>query len=423
MEASRKGVLMVAQLLEPPHQLVACIEAATAQIADALTYEPVFLSPEDQRAALLALNEQERRTAALKLKLMAASEGMADQDGARDVATWVAQRTRADVGPLRAQQRLAKALDERWQQVAEAMAAGGVSFEQAQVIVRGLGDLPDYLDPEIIACAETHAVELAQDHSPKELRLLLRRILDVAAPEIAEAEDAKRLEREEQQAREDMRLTVKDKGTGSMRIIIDVPGAIGQRLLTNLHAYANPRKADGTLDSDADRIPYPKKLAQAFCALLEHLDPAKLPQHGGMATTLVVTITKESLEKDLAIGSILGGDALSATELRRMACTAKIIPAVLGGKGEVLDLGRGRRLFSAAQRLALALRAGGCQAEGCGVPAAWTEAHHLKPWSEGGNTDIKDAVAVCNHDHQRLHDRRWHHEFLPNGKIRFSRKQ
>ena len=112
---------------------------------------------------------------------------------------------------------------------------------------------------------------------------------------------------------------------------------------------------------------------------------------------------------------------MSATEARRMACTANIIPVVLGAKGEILDLGRTRRLFSAAQRKAT-LRDGGCRAEGCTVPARWCEAHHLNPWSGGGRTDLDDGVLGCSFHHHLFHDAAYTHEFLPNGDIRFHRR-
>ena len=43
-------------------------------------------------------------------------------------------------------------------------------------------------------------------------------------------------------------------------------------------------------------------------------------------------------------------------EARRMACDAGLIPVVLGGKSEVLDYGRMRRLYSGPQRVAMAIR-------------------------------------------------------------------
>ena len=136
----------------------------------------------------------------------------------------------------------------------------------------------------------------------------------------------------------------------------------------------------------------------------------------------MVTIGLESLQAQLGTGTIVGGEPLSATAIRRLACQANIIPVVLGGKGEILDLGRSRRLFSPAQRKAMVLRDQHCRAEGCTVPARWSEAHHLKPWAQGGKTDLDDGVFFCTFDHHRAHDPRFTHEILPNGDIRFHRR-
>ncbi len=95
---------------------------------------------------------------------------------------------------------------------------------------------------------------------------------------------------------------------------------------------------------------------------------------------------------------------------------------MLGGKGEILDLGRSRRLFSPAQRKAMRLRDQQCRAEGCSVPAPWCEAHHWIPWSKGGKTDLDDGVLGCSFHHHLLHDPRYTHEILPNGDIRFHRR-
>ena len=116
------------------------------------------------------------------------------------------------------------------------------------------------------------------------------------------------------------------------------------------------------------------------------------------------------------------GDTLTAAEARRLACTAQIIPAVLGGTSEILDLGRTRRLFSPAQRKALAIRDRGCRAEGCDIPAAWSEAHHHQPWSRGGKTDLKDGLLLCSFHHHRTHDPHWHTQRLPGGDVRYTRR-
>src|SRR5690606_16605593 len=105
----------------------------------------------------------------------------------------------------------------------------------------------------------------------------------------------------------------------------------------------------------------PKQLAEAFTQLLETLDPSRLPIHGGDATNVTVTISLADLKNDLGVATIDNGvpgdgfDTLTAAQARRLACSARIIPAVLGSNSEILDLGRGQRLFSKAQRRALLL--------------------------------------------------------------------
>ena len=92
-----------------------------------------------------------------------------------------------------------------------------------------------------------------------------------------------------------------------------------------------------------------------------------MPLHGGDATTLLVTIDFDRLRDGL--GTALVGDTpITVGQTRRLACTAKILPAVLGGDSEILDLGRARRLFSPAQRKAMAIRDVTCRAEGCDIP-------------------------------------------------------
>lgn len=115
------------------------------------------------------------------------------------------------------------------------------------------------------------------------------------------------------------------------------------------------------------------------------------------------------------------GETISPGLARRVACEAGIIPAVLGGNSEVLDLGRKKRFHTKAQRIKATIEQGGCIEEGCDAPPAMTQMHHPEKWSDGGGTD-GDAWMLCPSAHRRVHDSRYSHERLPNGKIRFHRR-
>jgi predicted restriction endonuclease len=70
----------------------------------------------------------------------------------------------------------------------------------------------------------------------------------------------------------------------------------------------------------------------------------------------------------------------------------------------------------------MAVRDEECRASGCEIPAAWCEAHHLRPWSAGGRTSVDDGVLLCGFHHHRAHDRAYDMTTLGNGDIRFHRR-
>jgi hypothetical protein len=105
---------------------------------------------------------------------------------------------------------------------------------------------------------------------------------------------------------------------------------------------------------------------------------------------------------------VLGTGTLLAPEtVRRIACDAAVIPVVLGTQGEVLELGRKRRLFSPGQLAALWLRDGGCTIPGCHAPPWWCDGHHVTHWANGGATDVGNAALLCGRHHTIVHQRGW----------------
>jgi hypothetical protein len=428
----------------------AVIDEALKTVADT---NPTFMSTTDKAAALTELVRLETRVSELRLRIMADATDVAVTTAARDVAGWLAHATRGRGQDARADQRLATAVDRHWQVVGTALRHGTVNLAQARVIVRALEHLPSGPDsgPEgvpadVLAAAEATLVDHAATLDPAQLATLGRHVLATLAPDLAEEAEARRLTRLEEEAHRQVRTTVRRLGNGLTRITADVPDAVGTRFATYLAAYTNPRRDPGCTGSPSGgaptgadpvgRLPHPRKLGHAFCRLLEAIDPHRLPVHGGDATTLVVTIDLDGLRADLATAGIIGapavpgdhttpagtGELITAAEARRLACNAKILPTVLGGASEVLDLGRARRLFTAAQQRALLLRDRTCRAEGCDIPGTWSEAHHWIPWQHGGRTDLDNAVLLCSHHHHKAHDPAYGADRLPTGDVRFTRR-
>ena len=159
--------------------------------------------------------------------------------------------------------------------------------------------------------------------------------------------------------------------------------------------------------------------------MIESYPAEHLPTTGGCSATVVVTMTLEQLLADLheaGVCTLDTGGRISATEARRLACTAGIIPMVLGGTGQVLDVGRRRRLHTEPMRLAMGVRDGGCTALGCETPPGRCHAHHDTPWSEGGTTTIATGRLLCPHHHRRIHDPKYETRRTPGGKVSFHRR-
>jgi len=424
------------------------VRASLKAVADA---NPAFMSVDDKALALRELVAAESQLAELRLRILGDAGDLADQTAARDAAGWLAQHTHTPYADARADLRLAHALDRERPVLAAAMREGAASLAQARVIDRALTSLPSAVDAETVVLAETHLVSAASEFGPRELGRIGRRILDVVAPDVAEAAEAARLAELETHAADRTRLTMRRLGDGTTRISSRVPDASATRLATYLEAFTSPRVdrpqddqgaagapqvAPGlraTAHDPVARLAYPKRMGQALIQLLEALDPTRLPLHGGDATTVVVTIDVDALRSDLATADLIGaglipgdeltGDRLSAAQARRLACTAKILPVVLGGDSLPLDLGRTRRLFNAPQRKAMLVRDRTCRAEGCDVPGTWCEAHHLDPWHAGGRTNLADGALLCSHHHHRIHDSAFRPERLANGDFRFHRRR
>ena len=404
------------------HPLLAAVRACEAAFDELGEVDPLYADGASKQALLVELTRLSARVTALRAQVLAVSADLAVETGSRSAATVLAVETRTSHREAIAAERVGLALRDRWTGVGDAVSAGWVTWEQACVLVRCLDDLPDERDPELRTKAEAHLVAEAGQFQPVALRRLGRHVLEVIAPDIADAEQERAKLAEERRARAATRLSFRPRGDGSTDLYARLPDAVASRLRVYLDAYTSPRRMPWA-ESEVDRLSLTRRRGEAFCALLEHIPSDGLPTHGGAATSVMVMVDLDTLRTGLGLAESSTGETITAGEARRLACTAGIAPIVLGGKSEVLDLGRTRRLFSPAQRKALAIRDRTCRADECDIPAAWCEAHHASaPWSRGGLTDLKDGLLLCPFHHHRAHDPAWRTDRMPDGRVRFNRR-
>ena len=388
--------------------------------------------------------------------------------------------------------------------VAQALASGEITAEQARVIAQTANDLP----AEVGESSKQHAVEVltklaSQDRTrPEVLARHRQMILEMVAPEIAEERLQQELERSERSAYERRGVTLSPYGESEYRLRgilpaeaaavvkaaldplcapgqatpdadanrrIDASGATtassattgfnradgygaadglgsatgsdrvsGSGSASGFGCASGSDRADGCCAADGlgsatgsghadgpggrDSRNAAARRADALVEICRRiLDAGELPESGGEKPHLVVTMSWEQLRDQVGAGLLDTGDLLTPETVRRLACDATIIPAVLGSDGQVLDVGRARRLIDGPLRRALVLRDRGCAWPGCERPSRWCHGHHIQAWVDGGPTSLANSVLLCGFHHREIHKGWWkvriagdgHPDFIP----------
>ncbi len=142
------------------------------------------------------------------------------------------------------------------------------------------------------------------------------------------------------------------------------------------------------------------------CRRLHNSDT--LPHAHSASARITVTMSIEDLRDQLDTQGLLPtGDTLSAAVVRRLACDADIIPAILGSQGQVLDVGRTQRLVTPGIWNALVLRDHHCAFPGCTRLPLACDAHHITHWADGGKTSLDNLILLCRKHHTITHQTPW----------------
>ena len=331
-----------------------------------------------------------------------------------DTATWLRGTNHFSLRSARREVAVASAMTARFTGTGGALAAGRVSGEQAAAIVRVLDDLPADLQVDQVEAAEQTLLGFAREFDPQGLTRLAKATLDVVAPEVAERADAERLAWQEREAERTKYLRWSPDGHGSLLVWAKMPMVAGEALREVVEAIAAGAPVTG---DDGDRIPLEVRRANALVGVVDaYVSSGAAPEKGGDRPRVTVLLDLETLRRGLSDAVLVGPDErLTAGDARRLACDADLLPMVLGGPSQVLDVGRTRRLFTDDLRQALVVRDRGCVFPGCEKPPRSCEAHHLIPWWSGGRTSLDNGALLCPPHHRLVEPdphvpdhRQWH---------------
>jgi hypothetical protein len=371
---------------------------------DCATTPAWSLSDGELVACIQAAFRALQQLTAVLLHLIREADGrnLSGLHGASSGGVWLRELLRVSIRTGRQWINLARVLDQR-PALDAALASGTLNVEQAQVIAAAIADLPDEAGIEDTDKAETALIGYADQFEPTALGKLGTRILANVAPQIAEAAEAKKLAEEEKRAHKTRAFTLTPTHDGRVR----VSGWLEREAAAIVNAALDPLCTPARGDELDMRTPTQRR-ADALTEVCDlALRSTELPENGGDRPQVVVTVPFDVLSRQLGAGMLDTGEPLSPTQVRRLACDAMVIPAVLGGDGQVLDLGQARRLFTGPVRRALVLRDGGCAFPGCDRPPRWCDGHHIKGVLDGGPTDVDNGVLLCKFHHGVIHHGDW----------------
>ncbi|UIJ34266.1 HNH endonuclease signature motif containing protein [Allobranchiibius sp. GilTou73] len=359
----------------------------------------------------------------------ALGRGTVANSTATGAPAWVAQQARG-VDPVVVRRVGAVGVDcadPRNTVVADALASGAATVPVAAAALR---EVPQIL-PQL-PCADRDDLLgrylSLSSFGPRALRELSTRIRGEYAPE--------HLVRDEERQQDCESVYWADLPGGLTRFVAELSGGHAAAVKHALRALSAPTPqpcpdAQDLCSPDRDLRTPAKRRADALVRLIDTaagaLDgaaPRPVGELGGTAK-LLVTLDYNTLYEGLrevghlsehdsndsksaptylpGIGMTTDGDHLDAGTLRRLACDADLIPIVLGGESEPLDVGRAKRLFTGGLRTAIIHRDQHCTFPGCDRPPDWCDAHHVVPWWAGGQTNVTNAALLCARHHTIVH--------------------
>lgn len=282
---------------------------------------------------------------------------------------------------------------------AGALAAGEIGPAQVRVIVETMNAIPTSVGVAAREAAEADLARYARSFDPTSLHKIGQHILAHLNPD----GPAPREEPDSAAAAGELRFRNRRDGRLGLEGFLEPEHSAAFRSL--IEHLAAPRPA-------AEGIPDPRTTPQRNAdALMEVCGLARAaqdcPTTAGEPPHLSVTLDWDALRTGLGAATLDYGTPLSAADARRWACDAKIIPLVLGGASEPLDVGRALRTVPLPIRRALIARDRGCAFPGCDRPPGMCQAHHCQHWADGGATSLENCVLLCETHHRHVHHTGW----------------
>lgn len=355
-----------------------------------------------EHEALLDAISRLRAAEMHRLQVIDAADTATTEAG-RATRSWLIEEMRCNAGDASRRMRVARSLPAH-PLVQKAFEAGEIRFEHAETILGALASVPD----DFREIVETALVDMSRTCSPSGLGAAIEQLLHACGVESSHDEaHVRRLNKRG--------LRIASTYDGMRAITGMLTPEVAEAFELAIDALARPAGDDDERSREQRQHDAVGELANHYLA---HAD---VPATRGERPRIVVTIDLETLERELEgkWGRLDSGVTIAPTTARRLACDAEILPAVLGARGDVLDIGIAARTFNTAVRRAAWLeQQGQCAFPGCRRPPA--DCHHIVWWSRGGPSTLDNAAWLCAYHHWLVHEGRWSMQRDPDRSLVFT---
>jgi hypothetical protein len=383
----RTGPVWLPEPVMPAVQL----RAAVSELAEV---DPGELSDSELVDLASALEGSQRRLDAARMRLHAAlhARGATIDESGHTTKQWLGAEHSMSGSEAGRRVRVANKVCRHLPLVAEALAAGAVTFEHARVLADLLTprvhDIVVGLQPELLALAEGARFEQwVRD---------VRDLINLADPDGGHDPSPER-----------NNVSLADGLDGELFVNATLVGDAAAVVRHALNAKADElfHRAKKDCEVTGGELAMPSRGQLLAQALVELCRAGLAAGHNGTGPATDSTVVIDA--SDPTTGRTPDGVRLADDTTRLLCCDSIWHALVRDRAGRAVHLASPSRFATPGQRRAAMVRDGGCVFPGCDARPGWVDLHHVVHWLQHGPTELANLASLCRHHHGVTHRNGW----------------
>ena len=343
-------------------------------------------------------------------------KGLWQLEGICSCAHWLNWKCGIGMNAAREKVRVANALGEL-AKISASFAKGEISYSKVRAMTRvATPDNEDYL------------LMIAHHGTAYHVETLVRKY-----------RRAKKLQdlKEANKQHDERTLQVYYEHDGAIRLHVRLPAEKGALVLKAIELAVEQQKTvvdrlreraaeEGVIDPnmsgefESEYVPFDHRRADALADMAEsYLANGPASSSSADRYQVMLHVSAETLTNNEGdISHLEDGPRVSAETARRICCDAGISVLSKDEDSTLLNIGRKSRIIPPAMRRALKARDENCRFPGC-THKYYIDGHHIKHWSDGGETSLDNLVQLCRHHHRLVHEGGFSCQKNAEGKVEF----